>query len=173
MPNVMYRNRAGQSFEDITTAGGFAHLQKGHAVAFADLDHDGDVDVFEQMGGAQKGDGFYDVLYENPGFDNNSITIRLIGRRSNRSAIGARIRLVIGKRSIYRHVNSGGSFGANPLRQTIGIGDAKSVDRIEVYWPRTGKTQTFENVAIGGCVEIDEANAGFKRVALGSYALGR
>jgi len=48
-PNVMYRNQAGQKFVDVTMAGGFGHLQKGHAVVFADLDNDGDQDVFEQL----------------------------------------------------------------------------------------------------------------------------
>ena len=95
MPNVMFRNRSGESFADVTTAGGFAHLQKGHAIAFADLDHDGDQDVFEQMGGALPGDGFHDVLYENPGFGNQWIGVKLIGRQSNRSAQGARLRFDI------------------------------------------------------------------------------
>src|SRR5437867_6081694 len=87
MPNVMYHNQAGKRFADVSTAGGFAHLQKGHAVVFADLDNDGDQDVFEQMGGAFLGDKFADVLYENPGFDNHWITVQLIGVKTNRSAI--------------------------------------------------------------------------------------
>ena len=57
MPSVMYRNRQGIDFVDVTYAGGFGHLQKGHAVVFADLDNDGDQDIFEQMGGAFPGDG--------------------------------------------------------------------------------------------------------------------
>ena len=56
MPNVMYRKQGGTGFSDVTSAGGFGHLQKGHAIAFADLDHDGDQDVFEQIGGFQPGD---------------------------------------------------------------------------------------------------------------------
>ena len=172
MPNVMYRNRGGRSFADITTAGGFAHIQKGHAVVFADLDHDGDQDVFEQMGGAQKGDGYYDVLYENPGFGNHWIAVRLVGRQSNRSAIGARIRVVVGGRSIYKHVNSGGSFGANPLRQTIGLGKAKRIERLEVYWPKTRKTQVFRNVAPDSFVTITENEPRYTTQALKSYRLG-
>ena len=130
VPNLMFLNRAGQRFADISVAGGFAQLQKGHAVAFADLDNDGDLDVFEKMGGAYPGDAFSDALYENPGMGNNWMAVQLVGRQSNRSAIGARIRVQIEEngvtRSVYRHVNSGGSFGANPLRQTIGLGKAKA-----------------------------------------------
>lgn len=152
MPNVMYLNKGGERFADITTAGGFGNLQKGHAVAFADFDQDGDQDVFEQMGGAYYGDRYYDVLYENPGFENNWISIHLTGVESNRSAIGARIKIDVtdaGKqRSIYRHVNSGGSFGANPLTQMIGLGKAEVIERMEIFWPKTGKTQLLQDVTI-------------------------
>ena len=109
IPNVMYRNRGGTGFADVTTAGGFGHLQKGHGVSFADLDNDGDQDVFEQMGGAYPGDGFADVLFENPGFGNHWIAVKLVGARSNRSAIGARIRVEI--------VERGHSAGRLPLGQ--------------------------------------------------------
>ena len=73
MPNVMYLNRGGERFSDVSAAGGFSHLQKGHGVVFADLDHDGDQDVFEQMGGFFAGDRFHDALYENlvPGVRNH------------------------------------------------------------------------------------------------------
>ena len=151
MPNVLYRSVAGERFVDVSLAAGFGHLQKGHAVAFADIDGDGDLDVFEQMGGAFPGDGFGDALFENPGFGNRWLGLRLVGTRSNRSAIGARIRVDVAdaggkERSIHRRVNAGGSFGGNPLRQTIGLGRPESVARIEVYWPATDLVQTFEAV---------------------------
>ena len=160
MPNKMYWNRAGRAFADVTTAGGFGHLQKGHSVAFADLDGDGDTDVFEQLGGAFPGDKFGNALFRNPGFGHHWIAVRLVGTRSNRSAVGARIRCEMaedgGRRSVYRHVNSGGSFGCNPLRQTIGLGSAERVERLEVYWPASDLTQTFENVPADRFVEIVE-----------------
>src|SRR5205814_2316351 len=56
IPNRMFRNAEGKFFQDVTTAGGFGHLQKGHGIAFADLDNDGDQDIFANMGGAYTGD---------------------------------------------------------------------------------------------------------------------
>ncbi len=178
MPNVMYRNRAGQGFADVTTAGGFGHLQKGHGVVFADLDDDGDQDVFEQVGGAYPGDGFGNVLFENPGFDHRWIKIKLRGTRSNRSAIGARVRVDIledgQRRSIFRHVNGGGSFGSNPLRREIGLGRAERIESLEVYWPASDVTQRFENVPLDRMIEIEEGRDGFHEVPLEhfSFAVG-
>lgn len=160
MPNVMYLNLGGTGFADVTMAGGFGHLQKGHGVAFGDIDDDGDLDVFEQMGGAFPGDGFANAVFENPGFGRHWITVKLVGTMSNRAAIGARIHLRVEERgqerSIYRHVGSGGSFGASPLRQTIGIGDATRIERLELYWPTTDRTQVLHDVGIDGYVEIVE-----------------
>ena len=93
MPNVLYWNQAGQGFADVTFASGLGHLQKGHGVVFADLDHDGDLDLFEQMGGAYRGDGFADVLYENPGFGHGWLAVEVVGVESNRSGIGTRLRV--------------------------------------------------------------------------------
>ena len=170
MPNVMYRNLGGTGFVDVTTSGGFGHLQKGHGVSFADLDNDGDQDVFIQMGGAYPGDKAGNVLYENPGFGSHWIAVQLVGVQSNRSAIGARIRVEItekGKtRSVFKHVNSGGSFGASPLRQNIGLGGAEKIDQLEVFWPRTGKTQVFRGVPIDVFVRIVESEDKYTVVPL-------
>jgi hypothetical protein len=67
IPNRMFRNAGGTHFQDVTTSGGFGHLQKGHGVSFADLDNDGDQDVHEDLGGAVTGDVYPNVLFENPG----------------------------------------------------------------------------------------------------------
>ena len=176
MPNVMYRNREGKSFADVTSAGGFGHLQKGHAVVFADFDHDGDQDVFEEMGGAYQGDKFKDSFYENPGFGNHWITVDLVGVETNRSAIGARIRAQVvengRRRSIYKYVNSGGSFGANPLRQTIGLGKAEKIELLEVYWPTSDSTQTFRDVPMDQHIEIVESEEGYTTKSLKRFKFG-
>jgi hypothetical protein len=176
MPNVMYHNQGGRKFADVSTSGGFAHLQKGHGVVFADFDHDGDQDILEEMGGAYLGDKAHNVFYENPGFGNHWLTVKLTGVRSNRSAIGARIKAAIvdggAPRSVYKLVNSGGTFGANPLRQTIGLGKASTVETLEIFWPTTGQTQTFTNVRADQGIEIVEGAQAYSPLALKQLALG-
>ena len=160
MPNLMFLNQGGTGFSNVTTAGGFGHLQKGHGVAFADLDNDGDQDVFIEMGGAFLGDGYMNALFENPGFSNHWIKIKLVGISSNRAGIGARIRCTIyeqnTQRDVYKWVNSGGSFGASPLRQEIGLGKADTIDVLEVYWPTSDTTQQFLDVGVDQYIEITE-----------------
>ena len=160
MPNVMYRNQGGERFADITSVGGFGHLQKGHAVVFADFDRDGDMDVFEQLGGFFAGDRFHDALYENPGIEGGWISVTLTGDGSNRSAIGTRIRVRVREngleRDIYRYVNGGGTFGGNPLERMIGLGAAESIDSLQVYWPRSGKHQVFRDVPMGSRLHVRE-----------------
>lgn len=159
MPNMLYRNTS-QSFEDITNSARVGHLQKGHAVAMADFDSDGDLDIFEQMGGFVPGDSYYDVLFQNPGSEGNWLNVKLVGTTSNRVGIGARIcvRLADGStpNAIYRHVNSGGSFGANPLTQHIGLGPADTIEQVEVFWPVTGKTDIYRDVPPNSKVVITE-----------------
>jgi hypothetical protein len=163
IPNRMFRNAGGKFFQEVTTSGGFGHLQKGHGVSFGDIDNDGDQDVFEEMGGAYAGDKAYSVLYENPGNSNHWITLKLEGVQSNRSAIGARVKVDVtgpdGLREIHRTVSSGGSFGCNPLRQEIGLGNAKAIVAIEVFWPVTGKKQIFKNPALEQFYRIREDSA--------------
>ncbi len=173
MPNLMFQNMAGKKFADVTTAGGFGHLQKGHGVAFLDYDHDGDEDIFSELGGAYLGDVFQNTLFENPGFENSWIKIRLVGTQSNRYGIGARIRIDVasenGQRSIYRWVGNGSSFGANSLRQDVGLGTADRIERLEVFWPASKATQVFENVAVGCLVEITEGSDAIKTISLPAF----
>jgi len=160
MPNVMYHNDRGQRFLNVTTAGGFGHLQKGHGISFADIDNDGDQDVFAEMGGAYPGDMAANALFENPGFGNHWLTVQLVGHRSNRSAIGARIIAHIrdgdDERKVYDWVGGGGSFGASPLRCEIGLGKATAVEKLEIHWPASGTTQVFAHVPADRFLRIDE-----------------
>jgi hypothetical protein len=153
VPNRMLRNAEGRSFQDVTTAGNFGHLQKGHAIAFGDVDGDGDLDVFAQMGGAFADDKAYSTLYRNPGHGNRFVVLELEGVRSNHRAVGARIKLTLdtpkGPRVLHRTVTSGGSFGGSPFRQHIGLGDARRIAAVEIYWPATGRTEHRPGLAMG------------------------
>jgi Flp pilus assembly protein TadD len=164
MPNVMYHNAGGGRFEDVTSAGGFGHLQKGHGIAFGDLDNDGDQDLFEEMGGAYPVDAFFNALYENPGNDNRWITLRLVGRRANRFAVGGRIEVRVrdeggGERSVHALVGSGGSFGASSLQQEIGLGRAAAIEAITVRWPGSGTVQTFTGARLDRAYRAIEGEA--------------
>ncbi len=160
IPNRMFRNDAGKRFVEVTTSGGFGHLQKGHGVAFGDIDGDGDQDVYAVMGGAFEGDLAMNVLFENPGHGNEWVTLELVGTQSNRSAIGARIRVDVvtedGRRSIHRTVSAGGSFGASSLWQEVGLGQATAIEALEVYWPALGSVQRLERVSMRQKVRIVE-----------------
>jgi hypothetical protein len=138
-------------------------LQKGHGVSFGDIDNDGDQDIYENMGGAVSGDVYHNVLYLNPGNSNHWITLKLEGVQSNRAAIGARIRVVVdsdsGEHSYYKTVGTGGSFGASPLRQEIGLGQAKSITRVEILWPRTGHYQTLTGLNMDRFYRVREDSA--------------
>jgi hypothetical protein len=162
MPNRMFRNAEGKYFQDVTTSGGFGHLQKGHGVAIGDLDNDGDQDIYEVIGGALPGDVFQNVFFENPGHDNHWITLKLEGIQSNRSAIGARIKVTVktasGQRDIYVTAGTGGSFGSSSLQQEIGLGDATAIQTIEIIWPTTGKKQMFQEVAVDQVLRIREGD---------------
>jgi hypothetical protein len=223
MPNRAFRNagstaRAASSpfFQDVTTAAGMGHLQKGHGVSFADLDHDGDQDIYHSVGGAYEGDFYRNALFENPGHGNHWITLKLEGVKENRLALGARIKVVVtdsvgrivpdepsdkvgqtvsevgrtvpgeprdstvgrtvpdepspdrvgrtvpgeppdpAERSIHRVVSSGSSFGNNPFRQEIGLGQAKAIKRVEIFWPVTGKTQVLEGLEMDRFYRVRE-----------------
>jgi hypothetical protein len=162
MPNEMFRNDGAGHFQRVGTAGGFGHLQKGHAIAFGDLNNDGQQEVIANMGGAYPGDNYFKAVFANPGQTNHWVSLKLTGREANRAAIGARIRVVIrepaGTREIHRVVGSGGSFGASPLRQEIGLGSATVIERIEVTWPFDGKVSRFTGVALDAFHELEEGD---------------
>ena len=181
IPNRLFLNREGSSFVDVTTATGTGHLQKGHGVAFADLDNDGDEDIFANMGGAFPGDKYPNALFENPGHGNDWIAVELVGKRGNRRGVGARIGVVLdeeGKETRrFRWVTSGGSFGASPLMQHIGLGPDARILRLEIDWPAgpgaAGPVrQTVRDVPANSFIVVTEGVPGFEVAPRPSFELG-
>lgn len=184
MPNFMFRNREGKRFADVTASAGTGHLQKGHGVAFGDLDNDGDQDLYVNTGGFIPGDKYNKALFANPNQTNgnNWLAIKLVGEKTNRAAIGAKIKLTLSqprgaKSTRWREVSSGGSFGASSLSQQIGLGKAKQIEVLEIFWPASKKIQTFRNVLPNQFLEISEADSNvqirkLKRLAFGKTSIG-
>ncbi len=168
-PNRMFKNMGGKSFEEVTMAG-FGHLQKGHGVSFGDLDNDGDEDIYAVMGGAFQGDNAFNILFENPGGTNKWITIELKGDKANKSAIGTVIKVNTiqsdgSKKSFYRTVTTGGSFGASTLKQEMGLGAANSIESVEVNWQcKSGKPIIYYNLLLNNYYEISQKDPVAKQI---------
>ena len=174
---MLFRNHDGKYFVDVTTSSGTGCLHKGHGAAFVDIDNDGDEDIFIQMGGMVPGDRHGNLLFRNPGHGNNWISLRLVGVKTNRGAIGARIKLGVqtpegGRRFIHRLVGSGGSFGASPLEQHIGLGKAARIETLEIWWPTSDTRQVFHNVEVNQFLKIRESEKTFTAVERPSFSLG-
>ena len=162
IPNRMFHNKQGKGFEEVTTTGDFGHLQKGHGIAFGDLNNNGQQDIFLVSGGAYEGDTAHDCLYINPGNKNHWVTLQLTGVKSNRIALGAEICVTVatpqGERKIYKTVSTGGSFGNNPLRQEIGLGNATAIRQVSIHWPASGIQQTIPNLQMDRFYKVREGD---------------
>ena len=168
VPSLLLRNKGGRSFVDVTASSGTGELHKGHGVAFADLDQDGDQDIVFEVGGATPGDAHPLRLFENPGNGNDWIALKLVGvkpstgsgRGTNRGAVGARITVTAesasGTRMMHRTVNSGGSFGASPLQQHVGLGAGVRRVDVEIWWPASNTRQRFTDVGKNRLLEVTE-----------------
>ncbi|AUP80777.1 CRTAC1 family protein [Flavivirga eckloniae] len=174
IPNRVFRNALGKNFQDVTTSGGFGHIQKGHAVSFSDIDNDGDQDIYVVLGGAFEGDNFFNSLYKNPyQNENNWVTIILEGTKANRAAIGSKLIVTTieeGKeRTIYHTIGSGGSFGSSTLRAEIGLGKASEIVQLEVIWAGSGTRQVFKEIKPNTFYKIIEGHPQVEEIDL--YAI--
>ena len=177
VPNVMLRNEAGKRFVDVTASAGMGTVQKGHGIAFGDIDNDGDEDVYAVMGGAYSGDIYQNILFENPS-DAHWVTLRLIGTQSNRSGVGARIKVTVRSatgevREIHRVVGTGGSFGSSSLQQEIGLGRAAGIESIEVFWPASGQTDRLVGPPMDAVLRVTEGRGTFDVVPSEPIRLGK
>jgi len=103
----------------------------GRGVAFADFDNDGFMDVIV----ANNGDPPL-LLHNSGGNGNHFLNFKLVGTKSNRDAMGARIRVVAGGLSQIREIAGGGSYlSQSDLRANFGLAKTSRVESVEVTWP--------------------------------------
>jgi hypothetical protein len=152
-PKVLYRNLRNGRFEDISSraGSGVTMPRSSRGVAFGDFDNDGDVDiVVNNMGSPPT------LLRNDSANGNRWLKIKTIGTRSNRSGVGARLRVVVGSHSQIDEVRSGGSYmSQSDLRVHFGMGPATKADSIEVRWP-SGQIDTLRDVETNQVVWIRE-----------------
>jgi hypothetical protein len=183
VPNRVFKNMEGKRFAEITHSSGMAHLQKGHGIAFGDLDNDGDQDIYTTLGGAVEGDNAHNALFANPNHVNHWITLQLKGKKGARDAQNSKVKITVstptGSQSYYHVVGSGGSFGANSIQLEAGLGKATKIESIEVSWYGNPKNkQVFKNVGMDQIVKLTEGMAeiektGFKATPLQGKSGGK
>jgi hypothetical protein len=154
-PALLFHNNGHGGFDDVSNTVGPAIRQPivGRGAAYADFDHDGDLDVvITENGGPAK------LLRNDGGNKNHWLDVRLIGHQSNRSGLGAIVRVEsssVGKQ--WQTVHSGSSYcSQSDLALTFGLKQDRTVSKITVEWP-SGKVQTFANVPADRFLTIDEA----------------
>lgn len=162
MKNRLFWNEGPEKgFAEVTSVSGEAlsYENVGRGAAFGDYDNDGDVDVFIVN---NCGDG---VLLRNDGGNkNNWLEVKLVGTKSNRSAIGARIKIVCSSVSQIREVNNQSSYlSQNSLTQYFGLAKFTKVDTLNIQWPG-GLNQQFLNIPINERIEITEGEKSFKNL---------
>lgn len=152
-PTVLYRNLAGKRFEDVSrNAGpGLDTPRPARGMAAGDLDGDGRPEVvIVNVNQAP-------TVLRNDGGQGNFLWLRLTGKESNRSAIGARVTVEAGGRKQIQDVIGGGSYySQGDLALYFGLGDVAQLDRVSVRWP-SGRTQQFEAVKASRKYELVES----------------
>jgi len=148
----VYRNAGDGTFSEISRAAGpgITLEKSARGCAFGDFDNDGDVDVVVS--------NINDLpsLLRNDGRGGHWVKIKCTGVSSNRSAIGARVRLQTGGASQVDEVRSGGSYlSQNDLRLHFGLGNAAAIDVLEIRWPN-GKTEIFRDLPADRIYRITE-----------------
>jgi hypothetical protein len=151
--NLLLLNDGRGFFKDAgPSAGpGFAIQKVSRTLVAGDIDNDGDLDLLVTNNGQTA-----DLLRNDGGDRRRSLTVRLMGRESNRDGVGARVTAMTGGRTLVREIKAGSSYlGQGDMRAHFGTGDAARVDRLEVRWP-SGRTDAVDAVAAGQIVTITE-----------------
>lgn len=151
--NFVHHNNRDGTFTEVGTQLGapFSEKHTARGAAFGDIDNDGDVDVI--IGNL---DGSPQLLRNDGGNANNSVLIKLIGSKSNRDGIGARVTVVAGDLNQIDEVHSGDSYiSQSDLRLPFGLEKRTKIDLIEVHWP-SGTVDKLANLNVNKILTIKE-----------------
>jgi enediyne biosynthesis protein E4 len=143
-PMLLHRNLGNGTFEEVSHAAGLADvpLQSRRGAAFGDIANNGNVDIVVLNVGEPPS-----LLLNTNKSPNHRVLFHLVGTKSNRAAIGARVTIHAGGMTQFDEVRGGGSYlSQNDLRLHFGLGSAAKIDSVEVRWP-TGKTEIYKEVA--------------------------
>ncbi len=155
-PRLMYKNIGKGQFKDVSSelGPGISERFSSRGAAFGDYDNDGDIDVL-----VLNMNDLTSLLRNDGGNKQNWIKIKLIGTKCNRTAVGARVRVVTGNHAQMDEVHSGSSvMSQSDLRLHFGLGKAETVDLIEVKWPTTQKIEKFTQVKANQILTIREGS---------------
>jgi hypothetical protein len=138
----LFHNQHGEIFKDEAPRQGMDSIRDGRGIAIADFDNDGRLDLFVSNVGTEP------YLYHNVGPRNAHWSqFVLEGTKSNRSAVGAQVRLTAGGRTYLRFVNGGnGMASQSTMRVHFGLGESKEIGKVEIRWP-SGATQTLTGLS--------------------------
>jgi tetratricopeptide (TPR) repeat protein len=153
-PPILLQND-GARFHNITFAAGLPFYGKGHGATLADLFGDGRLSVLLASGGAYPGDLLTMRVFCPKSLPGNYLNVRLVGVKSNRSAIGAWVSLEAGGGRQYREVSGGSNFGCLPFEQHFGLADIEAVDSVEIRWP-SGLRQRFADLPVNKTIQLTE-----------------
>jgi len=155
-PKALFHNDGKGHFVDIARSANLIHYGMLHGIVFSDYDDSGNLSLFGSFGGFYWGTRETSRLYRNLGCGNHALEVRLVGTRSNRNAIGAKVTAVVKGRHIFNWINGGNGFGTLNSRVVhIGLTQDSKVDLLQIDWP-SGLHQSFQNVDAGQRIEIVE-----------------
>jgi hypothetical protein len=163
-PLLFYRNDGNDRFTNLTNFRDPHFYGKFHGAAFADIDRDGDSDLFVNNGGVLLSDRWRDLFLENTTTGANWVHLRLVGTESNRSAVGAKVSMVQDGRVLLQDVRAGQGFSStNSPYLIFGLGSSEETGPVQITWPN-GQVQELPSLGANQAIVVTEGEETLRRV---------